>query len=153
MSGVRKLYESLSEPSRDLFVAVASDLQGSASPHRIEKLEEYQKKLKQEIDRVNWRRESLGGALNNVTSLLQRVDAFIAEHGDDLELLCFRNHLERLAMDIREEINAMKPEEKLAKKYDVGRKITLLKERQQLAAKLLSEVVNGPKEASDGSGA
>jgi hypothetical protein len=142
MSSVHGFFEGLSDPQKDLFVSVATDLQASAPEDKIERLRSFHGQLKNEIDSINKRRQGLGAVLNNVESLMKILEKKIEEDGQDLELAMFMGALQKVSADLKAEIAALKPEKKLAKKFDVARRMESLRQRQILSTKLFSDVLH-----------
>lgn len=142
MSRVKDFYKQLPDADRDLFAAMAHGMMNSAPPEKLERLRTFHSQLKMEIDEINKRRQALGGELNNVEAMVKDLDKFVTK-GDSLELQLFRAQLLELAEQIKMEVAAMKPEEKLVKKHDLSKKLAMLTQRRALAQGLLKEVVNG----------
>lgn len=128
MSEVRGFYESLSGQDRDLFNSMLNDINTSAPVEKLQRLEEFRKQLKSEIDQINSRRQALGNQLSNIDTIIKKVEGYI-EDNPSLELTLFLNSLQKIAFDLRTEIETLKPENKLTKKYDVGVRIDSLKQR------------------------
>jgi len=145
MSDVKSFFESLSEVNRDLFVSVATDLQASAPTDKIKRLDDFHAQLKTEIDQINRRRQAIGGMVNNITSLLRRIDAYIVEKGETLEISMFRANLQKVIADLKAEVAALKPDKKLTKKYDVARRKESLEQRKDLAGLLFTEILGDTK--------
>lgn len=141
MSSVKEFYEGLPDAQKDLFRSVAADLQSSAPEEKIERLKSFHGQLKNEIDTINKRRQGLGAVLNNVESLMKILEKQAKVIGEDLELAMFLGSLQKMSADLKAEIAALKPEKKLAKKFDVARRMESLKQRQDLSVHLFSEVI------------
>ena len=137
---IKDFYDGLSTPMKDLFVTVVNDLNFSASNDKIERLEDFQRQLKREIDEINRRRQALGVMASNVETLLARLEDY---GDDDLEIVMLRNNFERIIADIKAEVAATKPERKLEKKFDVSRRKEALLQRQALSEALISTVIDG----------
>ena len=142
MSSIRDFYRSLPGTQQDLFVSVATDLQASAPPEKIERLGIYHTPLKTEIDAINRRRQSLGGMLNNITSLLKALDVYTDGTETPIEILLFKNNLQKVSADLKAEISSLKPEKKLEKKFDVARRREGLIQRRDLSGLLFSDVIS-----------
>ena len=140
MATVRDFYSALPDAVKDLFVSVANDMQTSAPNDKIERLRLFLSQLKAEIDQINRRRQALGTQLNNVEYLLRELDKFMAD-GGDFELQLFKGSLNALANELKGEIAALKPDNKLQKKFDVARRIEALLHRQRTAAHLIDGIV------------
>jgi len=143
MSRVKDFYRQLSDSDRDLFAAMANGMTNSAPQEKLERLRTFHSQLKLEIDEINKRRQALGVDLNNVEAMIKDIDKFIAKEGDSLELQLFRAQMVEMAEQIKVEVAAMKPEEKLAKKHDLSRKLAMLTQRRALAQGILREIVDG----------
>lgn len=143
MVSVKDFFGKLSGVQKDMFVSVATDLQASSPPEKLTRLTEFHGKLKEEIDRINGRREALGGVLNNIESVLKFLSQYTRAHGENFEIAAFRTSLQKFAADIRAEVAALRPEKKLAKKFDVSRKIEAINQRQSVSAHLFSEIFGG----------
>jgi len=132
---------------------MANGMVNSAPPEKLERLRTFHSQLKLEIDEINKKRQALGVDLNNVETMIKDLDKFIAKEGDGLDLQMFRAHLVETAEQIKVEVAAMKPEEKLTKKHDLAKRLAMLEQRRALAQGLLREVINGDGAArSCGSG-
>ena len=152
MSSVKSFFDKLSDVQRDVFVSVVTNLQASSPQEKVKRLTEFHNRLKAEIDQINNRREVLGGVLNALESLLKYLAEYIRKNGDNFELTLFRNNLQKFAADLRVEIANLRPEKKLAKKFDVARKIESLVQRQTMSGHLITEVLGGsnvPAKPSD----
>jgi len=145
MSDVKKFFTDLSDSDKDLFVSVVTDLQSSSPMEKIDRLRNFHAQLKTEIDSINRRRQALGGILNNSEVLLRKLDVHIAKNGETLDLVMFQSILQKVTADLKAEIAALKPEKKLAKKFDVARRTESLLQRQSLAGHLFDEVLNDGK--------
>jgi hypothetical protein len=150
MNSVKEFFESLSGVRKDVFVSVATDLQASAPPEKIQRLSKFHDTLKAEIDRINHRREALGGVLNNIEVILKCLNEYTVKNGENFEIASFRSNLQKFAADLRVEIALSKPEKKLTKKFDVARKVESLIQRQTLSGHMFTEIIGGdtkPKES------
>jgi hypothetical protein len=145
MPNVKEFFDKLSDVQRDVFVSVVTDLQASSPQEKVKRLTEFHNRLKAEIDQINNRREVLGGVLNTLESLLKYLAEYIRKNGDNFELTLFRNNLQKFAADLRVEIANLRPEKKLAKKFDVARKIESLVQRQTMSGHLITEILGGSK--------
>lgn len=141
MNSVRSFFKGLPDAQKDLFRAVTADLQAGAPEDKIERLRSFHAQLKNEIDTINKRRKGLGDTLNNVESLMKILSRKIERDGQDLELSMFMGALQKVSSDLKAEVAALKPEKKLAKKFDVARRMESLKQRQILSMNLFSEVL------------
>ena len=140
-SDVKTFFESLSDVQRDMFLSVATDLQATSPSDKIERLRVFHNQLKAEIDQINKRREALGGVLSNVEALLRYLAAYLRDHGETFELLLFRGSLQKFVEDLKMEVAALKPEKKLAKKFDVAKRRESLMLRQALAGHLFTDIL------------
>lgn len=140
-SSVREFFSGLTDAQKDLFLSVTTDLQSSAPEEKLERLRTFHGQLKSEIDAINKRRQGLGSVLDNVESLSKILSKHL-EKNDNLELSMFLGALQKVAADLKAEIAALKPEKKLAKKFDVARRIESLQQRQQLSMHLFSDVLD-----------
>lgn len=151
MAGIADFLSSLSETEWDAVLMVSQDLQDSAAPERIRALRNYAKTLREEIDAVNRRRDALGQKVENLNALLVLLDAEI-KHGEqqgDIELGLLRDVLLGWRASLRAEIEALRPDEKLKKKYDTERKRDLLRQLRgtvEALNRLISEA-NPPERA------
>jgi len=145
MGSVKEFFEGLSDVQKDLFVSVINDLNAGAMPDKIERLSTFYNQLKLEIDQINKRRQSLGYQINNIETLLKTVDESIKREGDSLEMSLFQTMLQKLAVDLRAEVAALKPEKKLEKKFDVARRKESLSQRQRLAAHIYSSIIDNKR--------
>lgn len=128
MAGISDFLESLSETGWDTLLMVSQDLQDSTAPGRIRNLESYAKSLRDEIDEVNRKRDALGQKVDNLDDMLDLVDARAEADPDDMEMSLLRDVLLGWRASLRAEIEALRPDEKLRKKYDTERKHDLLKQ-------------------------
>lgn len=138
MAGIADFLSSLSETEWDAVLMVSQDLQDSTSPERVRALRNYAKTLRDEIDAVNRKRDALGQKVENLNALLALLDAEI-EHGeqrDDLELGLLRDVLLGWRASLRSEIESLRPDEKLRRRYDTERKHDLLRQLQGTVAAL-----------------
>lgn len=142
-NSVRAFYEKLSGTSKDVFAALAADLQSSSRTDKLTRLQAFLATLKQEIDEINARRQALGNMLDNVRAVRAAVDqSLAAQRGrPDLELSLFHDALIALESDLDDEILEMRPRSKLEKKYNVARKIKKLQTWQRLARMLQEDVL------------
>jgi hypothetical protein len=143
MGGVRDFFEKLSGVQKDVLMSVATDLQASSPPEKVKRLTEFHEQLKKEIDQINGRREALGGILSNLEAVLRFLASYIRENGETMELVLFRTSIQKFATDLRVEVALLKPEKKLAKKFDVARRVESLMQRQTLSGYLFKEVIGG----------
>lgn len=130
MAGIADFLNSLTETEWDSVLMVSQDLQDSTAPERIRSLNNYAKTLREEIDRENRKRDALGQKVENLNALLTLLDAEI-EHGEQresVEVRLLRDVLLGWRASLRMEIEALRPEEKLKKRYDTERKRDLLKQ-------------------------
>ena len=138
---VMEFFKGLSTSQQDIFVSVATDLQTSAPPDKIKRLSDFHSKLKNEIDQINRRRQSLGGVLNNINTLLKFLEDYIRNNGESLDTIMFRNNLQKVSADLKAEIASLKPEKKLVKKFDVARRKESLVQRSDLAGHLFTDIL------------
>jgi hypothetical protein len=144
---VKAFYDAVPSTTKDLLVTVIGDLQGSSRAEKIQRLEDFLKVVRQDIDDINRRRKVAGQRLDNVTALLAEVNKTL-ERMPDLETELFRDALLFVEQELKREIADLRPERKLAKKFDVARRIEHLKMRQQLARRLQEVLGKGtPAEA------
>lgn len=143
MSELKTFYDGLSETNKEVFARMAGDLHTSSPQAKIEHLEDFLRQLKREIDEINRRREALGAALNNVVKMKEEM-VRIPPDKSDLEVELMRSFLLERELELRTEIDALKPENKLEKKFDVLKRISRMKMRQRLAEKLVVEVIRLP---------
>lgn len=127
MAGISNFLKSLSETGWDALLLVSQDLQDSTAPGRIRNLESYAKSLRDEIDEVNRKRDALGQKVDNLDDLLDLVDVRAKADPDDMEVGLLRDVLLGWRASLRADIEALRPDEKLRKKYDTERKCDLLK--------------------------
>lgn len=143
MPSVKAFYEALSSARKDVFTALAADLQSSSREEKQRRLKEFLEELKREIDEINSRRKALGDMLDNVKVIRLEADrALDPKQGGkaELELELFRNALLQLEHDLKDEIAELRPDRKLEKKYDVARRIEGLLCRAALSERLQVEV-------------
>ena len=141
MSSVKNFFEDLSGVQQDIFLSVVSELQTSAPNDKIERLEQFYKNLKAEIDRINYRREALGRQASGIESILNAMNKRSDIESADLEFMTFKYSLSKILNDIRVEIDTLKPEKKLAKKFDVARRLEGLKQRRDLSERVYEDVL------------
>ena len=127
MAGIADFLNSLTETGWDSVLLVSQDLQDSTSPKRILNLENFARTLRTEIDAVNQKRDALGHKVENLDALLNHLDAQIKDAPNDIELGLLRDVLLGWRSSLRADIEAMRPDDKLRKKYDTERKSDLLK--------------------------
>lgn len=140
MGSVKDFYADLSDSQRDVFLSVINELQSTAPEGKISRLESFFKALKSEIDAINRRRQSLGNTLSNVETLAKYVDNYVNQGEESLEIVLLRASLEKVIGDLKAEIAALKPERKLAKKFDVARRISSLTQRRDVSTSLFEAI-------------
>jgi hypothetical protein len=115
-----------SEKRWDAILLVAQDLQSSTAPERLNSLQNYVETLTAEIDQVNRKRDAKGQEAANIDEMLPILDGWITDHPDDLEVRLLRDVLVGWRASLKSEIEALRPDTKLHKKYDTERKLDLL---------------------------
>lgn len=140
MGSLKRFYEGLSDTRKDLFAQLANDLRTNASEEKMGRLRLFMQQLKSEIEEINRRRKALGEMLDNVVRIREDA-ARVLEKDPDIELLLFRDYLTALELDLRGEIEALRPDNKLEKKCDVSKRLKLLAIRRGLSDKLMFDVV------------
>lgn len=138
MAGIADFLNSLSETEWDSVLMVSQDLQDSTAPKRILSLQNFAKTLREEIDRENRKRDTLGQKVENLNNLLVLLDSEIdhGKQGESVELSLLRDVLLGWRSSLRSEIEALRPDEKLKKRYDTERKRDLLTQLQTTVTSL-----------------
>ena len=134
-----RLSEHLSavpDGDREQFARMVQTLQAAASPGKIGRLTEFLGKLRKEIDDINSRRSLIGEDLDLVEREAAKIRKRLAECPDSPELSLTLSFLQNASMYLRAEIEEQRPDNKLAKKADVQRRITFLTETQRAAQAL-----------------
>lgn len=150
MSSVKSFYDNLSNVQKDIFYSAVSGLQASATNEKIERLDVFHKQLKQEIDQINRKREALCTQSNDIELVLKLLNQYDNMENNCLELTMFRGMLQKVLYDLRVEVDTLKPEKKLAKKFEVARRKESLIQRQKLAEHLIMDVLKmGDTNVSD----
>ncbi len=141
MEDLKMFFESLGDAQQDHFMSAVNFMQSSAHPDRIEKLECFLETLKKEINRINDRRSYLSSQVQNLQKILEKLDMFLRTK-QSTELVLLRNSLDRLIDTLRGEVDSLKPEGKLLKKFDVAQKLKSLKQRSELSLMICEAVMD-----------
>jgi len=137
--------EGLSDHAWDTLLAVSNDLQDSASPGRIESLDKFLGQLRNEIDGVNRRRDAIGQKVADIDALIPAIDACLRECPDALDVSLFRHLLLGQRAIWKGEIEELRPEGKLRKKYDTERKRDLLVNLRATVIELNARLAAAPR--------
>ena len=132
--------EGLGGAAWDTLVAVANDLQDSAAPARIESLDRFLGQLRSEIDGINRRRDGLGQKIANIDALLPAINTCLKECPDALDVALFRHLLLGQRAVWKAEVEDLRPDGKLKKKYDTERKRDLLKNMRTTVIELNARI-------------
>jgi ABC-type transporter Mla subunit MlaD len=143
MGGIQEFLGSLSETQWDSVVRVMQDLQDSASAERLESLRAFLASLTREIDSINRRRDALGQKIENIDAFLRTLDEFVRKNDDNIEVVLFRSILVLWKSQLRSEVAALRPSDKLEKKYDTERKREMLTQVSDLVASMSSRMSSG----------
>jgi len=139
MSGIRDFFQSLSESQGDVLVQMMNDLQDSTSALRMDNLQKFLTTLNHEIDEINRKRDALGHKAENIEAFLSLLEERIKNH-KDIELDLLHSLLLHWRMSLKLEIEELRPQTKLEKKYDTERKYDTLTELKEAAVHLVREM-------------
>lgn len=131
MAGITDFLQNLfsldaGEVRCDALLRVVDDLQDSTAPDRLRNLRQYVETLTGEINRINRRRDTLGQRVANLDAIVPLLDEWLAAHSDDLEMRLLKDVLFGWRTYLHSQIEESRPGEKLRKRYDTERKLTLL---------------------------
>jgi len=149
MAGIYEFFSDLSDTQWDGVVRVMQDLQDSSSAERIESLRAFLQSLTREIDNINRRRDAIGQKIENIDVFLRTLDEYVRKNKDNVEATLFRSILVLWKSQLRAEVAALRPTEKLDKKYDTERKRELLVQIQSLVSSMSSKMRDAQTERSD----
>ena len=149
MAGIYEFFSDLSDTQWDGVVRVMQDLQDSSSAERIESLRAFLQSLTREIDNINRRRDAIGQKIENIDVFLRTLDEYVRKNKDNVEATLFRSILVLWKSQLRAEVAALRPTEKLDKKYDTERKRELLVQIQSLVSSMSSKMRDVQTERSD----
>lgn len=139
MSGIRDFFQSFSETQGDVLVQMMNDLQDSTSSLRMDNLQKFLTTLNHEIDEINKKRDALGHKVENIEAFLSLLEDRISKHRD-IELDLLHSLLLHWRMSLKLEIEELRPQAKLEKKYDTERKYDTLTELKEAATHLVREM-------------
>jgi len=133
--GVKDFFESMSESNKDLFYTVVNSIQASAPKDKIDRLDNFLQQLRKEIDQTNAHRQMLGSQVHQIEQVIKHLVSY-AEQDTSLEISLFLTTLQKIVNDLKIEIAALRPENKLEKKFDVARRKESLEQRRNLVMRI-----------------
>lgn len=125
----------------DALLRVVDDLQDSTSPDRLRNLQQYVETLTGEINKVNRRRDTLGQRVANLDAIMLPLEEWLVDHPDDLEVRLLKDVFLGWRTFLHSQIEESRPSEKLRKRYDTDRKLTLLLQLRDTVEALNQKIV------------
>lgn len=145
---LKVFYDTLPESKKDILVQFANMLQSSAPPEKLERLRDFHAQLKEEIEAINRRRKAIADDLASAETIMAEIEQYTRKGNENADTATFQAYLTELIFTMKQEVEDLRPDNKLKKKFDVQKRIRLLTERQRVANMLFSRVIGSPTEAA-----
>lgn len=126
-------FNSLGERDRETVRAALGDWISECCPKKIAHIENILKELRQEINKVNRKREYINAQLELVARAVKAIRTYSKDNPNDLEVSMLLDVFANKEADLRRENNVLKPEHKLRKKAELRRELEELLLRREIA--------------------
>lgn len=146
--GLSEFLHSLGSVEQDAVTDLFSSLIHWANDERLSRIDEQLDQVKATIDRVNRKREHLMSDIETVDNAIARLERI---DDPELDLVLLADHLRSLALELRSQIDRMRPEAELKRKHELKvQRDRLLSGRQiaELALEAMKvEAPSGPAQS------
>jgi len=130
---IKDYFASLCERDKETLKNALGDWISECCPRKIAHIEGILKELRQEINKVNRKREYINAQLEVVARAVKPLSEYCDKHQDDLDVRMMLDVFANKESDLRRENNVLKPEHKLRKKAELRRELEELKRRHDIA--------------------
>jgi len=130
---ISDFFVSLSDRDKETVRGALGDWISECCPKKIAHIEGILKELRQEINKVNRKREYINAQLELVARVVKFLRSFCEKNPNDLEVGMLLDVFANKESDLRRENNILKPEHKLRKKAELRRELEELLLRRDIA--------------------